>query len=64
MMKHLVNSDRNRRIVPQHGLGKRVTHENQFDARFVHQARGGVVVGGQARNLFAPQLPFEDRRER
>src|SRR5579863_9099511 len=48
MMQHFVNSDRERILVAQHGLGQRVADQDNVDGGFIHQARSGIVVGRQA----------------
>ncbi len=58
MVQHLVHSDRERVVVTKNGLGERVADQNHLDAGFIHQARGGVVVGGEAGNGFATEFLF------
>ena len=48
VMQHLVHGDRQRVLVAQHGHGQRVADQSNVDAGLVDQARGGVVVSGQA----------------
>ena len=60
VVQHLVHRDRERVLVAQHGHGQRVADQRNVDARLVHQARGSVVVCGQAGDGFALKLLFAD----
>ncbi len=48
VVKHFVHRDRERVRVAEHGHGQRVADQNNVDGSLVHQARAGIVVGGQA----------------
>ena len=58
VVQHLVDRDRERVLIAKHGHGQRVADQSNVDAGLVDQARGGVVVGGQAGNGFVVKLSF------
>src|SRR5207244_7786485 len=58
VVQHLVNRDRERVLVAEHGLGERIANKNDVDYSFIHQARARVVVCGQAGDGFVPKFLF------
>ena len=64
VVQHLVHGDRERVLVAEHGLRQRIAHQHHVDAGLVHQARSGVVVGGQAGDGFVAEFLFPQRRGR
>ena len=59
-MQHLVDGDRERVLVAEHGHGQRIADQGNIDAGLVDQARGRVVVGGEAGDGFVVKLLFAD----
>ena len=47
VVQHLVHGDGKRVFVAEDHHGQRVADKDEVDAGLVHQARGGVVVGGE-----------------
>ena len=50
VMQHLVHRDRERVLIPQHGLRQRIADQHHLDAGVVDQTRNGVIVSGKAGN--------------
>lgn len=56
VVQHLVHGDPERVLLPKHALSEGIVHQDHLDAGFVHQARGGVVVGGKAGDRFVSEF--------
>ena len=56
VVQHLIHAHRHGVLVAQHHHGQRVAHQDHVNAGLIHQARGGIVVGGQASDALAPLL--------
>jgi len=60
VMEHFVDRDRKRVLVAEHGHGQGIADEGDIDSGFIDQARGGVVVSGQASDGFVKDLFFAE----
>ena len=56
VVQHLIHAHGHGVLVAQHHHGQRVAHQDHVNAGLIHQARGGIVVGGQASDALAPLL--------
>ncbi len=61
---HLVQGDGDRRLVPEHHLGRAVADQDQLDARLVREQRRGSVVGGEHHDLLAAPLHLDQLGQR
>jgi hypothetical protein len=59
VVQHLLHGDGQCILVTQYDHAKRIADQDHVDASFVHQARAGVIVGGQAGDDFVTLFLFE-----
>src|SRR5208282_3197233 len=62
VVQHLIDSDRKRVFVAEHGHGERVADEGDVDPGLVDESRGGIVVGREAGDGLMVKLLFADGR--
>jgi len=60
-MQHLVHGDGECVVVAENGLGEGIADQNHLNAGFIDQARGGVVVGGEAGDGLMVEFLFPQR---
>jgi hypothetical protein len=56
VVQHLIDRDRKRVFISEHGLGERVADEDHVDAGFVNQTRAGIIVRSQTGDWFVMKL--------
>ena len=60
--QNLVQRDRHRVAVTEHDIAQTVADQNDIDSRFIDDARGGIIVRGQANQTLAAFLAGFQRR--